>query len=500
LAACGTLADSLLCHYQKFGLPKQKYQPYLLWRLFGYLLFIPAWMIIAFNVISLLAGMGAFYVSRKNRLRIEKSQRVRLSGLKLLLIFVITIIFFQLGEAVLQFFKGLRYPWFTHLYEYLWYGAIWLVAGLWLALQLTKKWRFSQDPDVYAKRALLVLFFVTAILMVIAFNRLAFYPSFSLMLFSLAVLIPNRLMKTILVLASPLPLLRLMFDEIIPMKAHFSINLGYSLDNFIKASFYSGLLAGLMILWYLPFCYAFSYLIMSVPPIKSAAKFFRKPIFAVLIGIVILGYGGYLYSLPAYNKMWRPTVRAEAEYDIQKNKSKLKLVGNEYFKDVIVKTDSLDKYFSGRTHKEKLSHSFVADWLTLTGSEAVIDTLADTMNVQVNWSLISQRPWYLVDFQIRLDTLEFDNVQSSLNFYSDNKCINFSWAAEPAESLTVEAQFSITKGSKLIRRVEAYYPEMPIAIEVSSKLANIRYRTQVIYQDTVAVAKNISVNLMKKNN
>ena len=105
--------------------------------------------------------------------------------------------------------------------------------------------------------------------------------------------------------------------------------------------------------------------------------------------------------------------------------------------------------------------------------------------MKVNWQLISSRPWYSVYFQIKVDTLELKNVESDLNFYFNKDRINFSWMADPPTSLNVGANFSMIKGSKLIRKVTAYYPEMPIAIEVKSEIADIRYRTKVVFQDTL---------------
>ena len=53
------------------------------------------------------------------------------------------------------------------------------------------------------------------------------------------------------------------------------------------------------------------------------------------------------------------------------------------------------------------------------------------------------------------------------------------------------------KCSKLIRKVDAYYPEMPIPIEVKSEFADIRFRTQVIYQDTLTVGLENLANEVK---
>lgn len=485
LGKCGALADSLLKKYQKFGIPTSTNEPYMLWSVFRTPVFIPSPAIAAFTVVAMLLGFLAFFISRKNRLIIEKPKRIRFSGLKLLLMIAVVAVCVFFGEAFLQLFKGLRYPWLIHFNKYLWFAAIWAIAGGWIVIQFTRKWRFSPDPYVYSKRALILLFLFVIIFMIFVSFRLALYPAITLFLFSLAILIPNNLMKSLLSFIAPLSMFRLMFNEIFIFPARMSINGGFNISSFGESFLYSGLLIVILIVWYLPSIYLASFVVVSVSRIKSSLKLFRQPMFGIVIILIILGYGGFLYSLPAYNDMWRPSIRVEAEYNIQKKESKLQLIGNEYFKDVSVKTDSLENYFSGRSHKEELKQLFTANWISINGAESIIYIADDTLKVEVNWQLHSCVPWYRVFFQIRADTLEFKNVESDLNFYSTKNRISFSWLADPPDNLNVKACFSMIKGSKIIRKITANYVEMPIPIEVKSELADIRYRTKVVYQDTL---------------
>ena len=485
LEKCGSLADSLLKKYQKSGIPDSKNEPYMLWSVFGTPVFIPSKLIVVFVVIALALAVLAFFISRKNRLIIEKSKQVRFSGLKLLLMIAVIAVCVFLGEAFLQLFKGLRYPWMIHLNKYLWFAAIWAVAGVWIVVQFSRKWHFSPDPYVYSKRGLIILLLFVIIFAAFVSFRLAFYPAITLFLFSLAIIIPNNLIKSLLSFIAPLSMFRLMFNEIFVFPARMSINAGFSISTFAESFLYSGLLVIILIVWYLPSVYLASFAVVSVNRIKSSLKFIRHPVFGIGIFLVIIGYGGFLYSLPAYNNMWRPSIRVEAEYNIQKEESKLQLIGNEYFKDVNVKTDSLEDYFSGRSHKEDLKQLFTANWISINGTESITDSTNDTLNVKVNWQLDSKRPWYSVYFQIKVDTLEFTSVESDLNFYFTKNQINFSWMVEPPNNIDVGAQFSIWRGCRIIRKLTANYAEMPISIDVKSELANIRYRTKVVFQDTL---------------
>jgi hypothetical protein len=126
LVAYGRFADSLITKYQAQGIPASalKQNSYMLWQPFSKLIFIPQCLIVILNIAALASGICAFCQSRIQRLKIEKSQRVRFSGLKLFSFMIIIAIFAQLGEALLQFIKSLRYPWLIHINDYLWFAAI----------------------------------------------------------------------------------------------------------------------------------------------------------------------------------------------------------------------------------------------------------------------------------------------------------------------------------------------------------------------------------------
>lgn len=295
LARSGRLVDAMLVKYQEQGIPAPKKGNYRLWHAFTGRLYLPTWLITVTNLLALVLGVMAFYWSRKNRMIIEKSQRIKFSGLKLFFIMCVIAIFMQLGEALMQVLKGLRYPWFVPLNHYLWFAALWAVAGSWLASQLTRQWRFSPDPYVYATRALIGLFVLTVVFG-FATSRLAFYPALSLIALSLAIVLPNVALKIIVTILAPLPMIRLMFFEMFPLGARSLAESGEGINNLLEAFLYSGFLIIVIIIWYLPLLYLFAYTFASSWPKLSGLKLFRHPIVGFVILLAIAGYGGYLFS------------------------------------------------------------------------------------------------------------------------------------------------------------------------------------------------------------
>ncbi|MFQ5772342.1 MAG: M28 family metallopeptidase, partial [bacterium] len=470
---CGLLVDGLLTKYQEQKIPTPRTGEYMLWQLFGRPFFMPSWLVLSTVVIALLLGTWAFIHSRKKRLKIAKSQRVRFSGLKLLTLMLIMAIFTQLGEAIMQFTKGLRYPWMLHIDKYLWFAAIWSVAGIWVSLQITRKWRFSPDPYVYTKRTL-VLLFTFIILLGMTSVRLTLYPAITLTFISLSIFIPIPFIKFILSLIAPLPMFKLMFMETFPFLAHNASLSGFIIDTFWRALFYSIALTILLVIWYLPVIYLYTYSLINFNPFKNILKRFRSPAFGLIILLAILGYGMYLNSLPSYNELWRAAIHVDADYDVRSGESKLQLIGNEYFRNVRVTTDSLHKQFDERKHKAALSHSFQANWINISGDESAIRGEKDTVNI--NWLLTSNHDWYRTSLKIQVDTLEISDVHSDLIFNHQKDRITFNWYADPPDTLPVATSFTMYPGAKLTREVSAIFPEMPMPINVTAELADVRYR------------------------
>lgn len=482
LARSGLLVDGLLTKYQEQGISASKKGNYMLWEAFGGRLFIPYWLLVATDVLALLLGGLAFYRSRRMRLQIEKSQRVKFSGFKLFFIMLLIAISVQLGEALMQFIKGLRYPWLVSLNHYLWFAALWAVAGVWLGAQFTRFWRFSPDPYVYAKRAAIFLFILT-VLLGLSSARLALYPALSLIALSLAVFVPNAWLKFGATVAAFIPMWRLMFFEMFPLGARSLSGAGLGINSFFEAFLYSAALTILITFWFLPILYSMGYAFANAQPTLNLLKPFRSLAAGFVILLAIVGYGGYLYALPAYDETWRAVLHVTAEYQLPKGEGKLHLLGNEYFRQIDLNADTLRRHYDERIHEDEMPLQFEADWLKFSGVESVAQGERDT--VIVDWQLASLRPWFQVSLKLQVDTLQIQDIQTPLKYKHKSNDLTFSWYAEPPETLQVAARFTIAKGAKVTRQIEAQYPETPIPIRVTAALADVIYRTKVTYQDTL---------------
>jgi hypothetical protein len=257
----------------------------------------------------------------------------------------------------------------------------------------------------------------------------------------------------------------------------------HGINTVFEAFLYSAFLTIIILFWYLPLLYLIAYTLASTWPRFERLKFFRKPMVGYGLLAAILGYGGYLFTLPSYNDAWRAEVQVNAEYALPNGQNKLRLVGNEYFRQVTVEVDTLTRRYDATIHEAELPVAFTANWLRLAGSDSVRHGERDT--VTVNWLIAGTKPWQQVSLQLKVDTLDFAEVQTRLNYALNKEGLTLSWLNEPPESLQVDVGFTIFPGAKVIREVKAIYAEMPIPVKVTAALADVIYQTTVTHRDTL---------------
>ena len=482
LTRSGHIVEAMMQKYDAQGIPAPRTGQYMLWQIFGGVFFVPSWAIVAFNVLALLLGAMAFARSRSERLHLDKASRPRFSGTKIFLMLIIVAVFTQLGEALMQMIKGLRFPWFAHSNAYLTFAALWAALGAWFALQLTRRWRFTPDAYSYLLRALIFTILLT-LLFWLGSSRLAFYPAFTLLLISLAVFIPSTFLKTLFTLAAPLPLLRILFNEAWGLFSRTWPRGLITAEGFVPALLISSLFTVLLVLWYLPVPFAFAYTFARQHKTLGFLRVLRHPVCGLLLLLAIFAYGGYLYGLPAYTDMWRASLRTVASYDINKKTSKLQLMGDEYFRGVAVQSAGLNQTIDEADHKMEFPYAFDATWMAIAGTET--RAASDTGLMQIDWTLATTRPWLAVKVDLRADTLTLSRVQSPLKFAESKTGITFRWSAEPPDTLHLQAALRLAPHAKLIRTVTATYAEMPMPLTVTAKYADVIYRTEVVQRDTL---------------
>ena len=499
LGRYGNFIDHFLMQYQNGGIKQSVLsdESFMLWQLAGLNIYMPIWLITIFNLIAISLGIVSFIIARKNRIIVDKSMRIRISGLKIFLIFIIILIFSQLGEAFIQLFKGYRYPWTVHLDTYFIYAVIWVFAGLWVGLQLTRKWKFSPDPYIYSKRALIVLFIFSVGSLLIS-SRLALYPGFMLMLVSLGMLIKKEWVSILLILISPILIFLLFFNEELTFMMRMLINTGFQFDNILKAFVANSVLIALLSLLFLPMLNAYAYLAAKYESIKKFLLLYRKPVVAIGLLVFIIGFGVYAGMLPAYDDMWRPSIDVDATYEMPDSTAELTILGNEYFKDVKISGDTLMEFINTRTHKVEIPTAFTAEWINVSGTESVNQVLKDSVlmdSINYNWVIHSEKPYFRIYYTIKTDTANIVDPVSCFPFVHEKNKIDYNWYGFLGDSIKVAGNFKCDPKAKIIRKLSVRYTQLPVDLKVESELASVRYRTTVEYTDTLTLDKDEIVQM-----
>jgi len=480
----GNFVDKLTAHYHKNGIPEKTDDHYVFWDLYGLKLFIPYWFIVVFDILSILLGISAFIYARRQRRIYLKTERNRYSGIKLVFLFSIILVFSHMGEASIQLIKGLRYPWVGQIDSYSLLTFLWIILGFWAVSHLSRNWKLNQDPATYAMRTIIILalflfpsFFLSA--------RLAFYPAFALFLFSLAVYIKNPVVKAVFAVSTIFPIYRVFFNEDFVFSMQMGTGIGLRIDTIFKSLIFNTIITLVILLISLPLIFTLAYIVFSNDRIKALLDYVRKPVTAIITLGLVVGFSSYLVFQPAYSEKFRPFIRVAAEYQLPEKSSKLTISGNEYFKDVNITPDSLGQYLEGRIHTAEIPIQFEADWMEVLGSTVIMKGIMDT--VYINWEIYSNRPWIQTTLHIWPDSAEIVDPAIDLPYYLDNDALKLYWYGHYRDTLMVEGKFLIGRGTKIIRKISSRYLEMPVDIDLKSQLANINYRTTVQYQDTISL-------------
>ena len=488
LARSGRLVDTLLRQYHEQGIPPEKTGRYMLWQTFLGNLFIPHWLLIALTGLGMILGIVALLQVRKFRLKLDKRETGRFSTLKLFLLMIVIAIFTQLGEALLQSLKGLRYPWLTDFYAYLWLAALATLVGIWVALQATRRWKFSPDPYVYLLRAV-TFYLLFAGFFSLASARLAVYPALALIAIALLVNTTRPWLRLLLTLLAPLPMFRLMFMEALPLLGRSMSAAGFQMTGFVQALIYSAILTALLVLWYLPALYLFAYTLRSTPLAAQIAGYLRRPIAGLAILLLFVVFGGYLFASASYSDKWKATLKVQGVYDMNSGNDSLVVVSNEYLRQVEVNAGDYQTAIDGRILNHELPLSFSAPWLRVGGSASLSEgEKMDTL--RCDWRLISEKSWVRATLKLALlpDTSGIAGIYTDLNYEQEKGRAQFIWSAEPPDTIAVRAALAIPPGTRLVREVRGDYPFLPLEINASAPHAFTVYQTEVIYRDTLDFA------------
>ncbi len=480
LERSGKLISELVKKFDS-GVPKEKSGRYMLILLVGKPLFVSPTLLAAFIIFSLILSLGTVIRLKRSSASSEEDKKIRKSWPKLAILLLVIVITTIASLWVMQLVKGKRLPWFAHPGPYLVYGFIFLVLGIWLALQVSRRWRLRKNPFFYFIRAALYLAVMIIPIWFFLGPRQAFYPASGLLLLSLGCLAPWNWLKGLLWLLSPVLTFRLL---VVP---EYSAFLYRSLGQFAfpslqtPAAFAAAMTVfGLVtFLWTMPYLLGFAAVYRSSPGDMFWLKRFRRPLALIPIGIIIIGGAIYLVSLPSYAPPWQQVVTVTQKSETAKNKTSIEFSSADYLKGIVAHFAGRKEIVRSRKVIYKIDYPLEMDWIN-EQTDLLPEVKGEEKKINLKMKLNFKKQPYEVTLKLVSDK-EMSVESSNLTYVRAGKrgaAIN--WYSFPVGSLEPEIRLNLPREAKLEAEVSATFLFTPLAIRCEGENKDFVYRSLII--------------------
>jgi len=470
--------DLVLALVRRFdgGVPSRTTENYWLYLVAGIPLFIPIWGVWVF-----LIGTVAFALFVLLRLRKAGAAeppaedgtvtKRRWSGLKLLLISLVTVVPAWYSSNLIGLLKNERYPWFAHPEHYYILALLASVFGILVGLRLAGGLRLSRNPYILFKRSFIVLV-VFVILPAIGGVKIAVAPAVCLLLLSLSLGMKLRVPAAIIALISPFWMFRLIFSEADALIFRFAAPTlpGTFMAGMIINGIWIVVLTLLVFAW-LPGFVAMMRLHGGSGRVLAAVRSRRfLVISAGLFGI----YMTYLVLLPSYERPWYPNLRIERIADLTAGTDTVKVRGSEYLAGAEIRFDDTDTLIGDNSlvYISTEGGTREAPWLTVSREIQTTRTDSGTdYNVVIDIATTG-RP-YTVNVMYQSSPGVPPPVSTSLRSRTRGDATAISWYSFPDTLLRVPVSFTVLDGDTMRETIEATFDTLFPSIEVQYRQANI---------------------------
>ncbi len=466
------------------GVPEQKAESCYLVQVGSFLLFVPLWLVGAFNIIAICVAAFSLYQIRKVRTEVDRNARPKIPGLKLFLILLIIQTFVWCSELVVGLLKGARYPWFSEPQGYFILAGLAAMIGIWVGLRMAPRLGLSRDPYRYFLRtAPWLASFV--LLFSFSSSKLALYPSVALLCMSLAFLAKKTGVKVLLWLISPYLMYRLFFNEgffllarIVP-EGTMTASLGFSV-------FWHVFLVVFFSLWSFPFLLGFAGLYSGASGDLLWLRSFKQRTGIVLAGLGFFACALWLSVRPSYTDLWKQDIRVNGEYDLKSGKGSLFLRSSDYLDGTSVKSGFLDTVLSGwsREFRIPVADSLDEPWLNIARKFETTKVDSSTRFDVLTTITLKHRP-LSITLTYSSAKHKLRGASSGLTATTTPRTISLRWSAFPGTIILAPVQFTVVGADSVIESIEATFVEPIRPMRVEKKLSAVSTRTVVRHSATV---------------
>ncbi len=442
-------------------------------------IFVPHFLLKAFILLSIVLAIFTLVFMRKRREDFVEDKKIKKSWPKLLvLLFIITTVV-AASDWVLKFLKGQRFYWYAFPGPHLFYLIPFTVLGVWLALQVLRKWRLRKDAFFYKIRSSVYLLGFTLTALAFVNPRLVLYPASGLFLLSLACLVPWGWLKGVLFILSPYLMVRLLF---IPQLYEFIYrgvaSMGMQLRSFLAELIFSGIMIFLMTLFAMPFLLGFVAVYRSYKGDLFGLKRFRLNWALVPIAVLIIVSSIYLMTVPSYTSTWEQEVRVNQRYDGKEDNTFVEFVSFDYLKGISADIAGQQETMNMRKSYRKIEHSLDMDWVRDNVTYRIEED-GDEKIMELDTLLEFEKQPFSVN--LKVECVEPITVEECSVKYSHGKDtrVTMYWYSFPPKSLRPRLKVRVPKNSSLTARITATFLETPLDIECEGENTHFTHRAIV---------------------
>lgn len=476
LERSGTLILELLRRFDREQ-PEANKGYYMLFLFGEKPIFVPPFLMKAFILLSIVLAIFTLIFLSKRREDLTEDKKIKKSWPKLLVLLFIMTIVVAASDWVLRFLKGQRFYWYAHPGPHLLYLIPFTALGVWLALQVLRRWRLGKDAFFYKIRSSVYLLGFTLITLAFVNPRLALYPASGLLLLSLACLVSWGWLKGVLFVMSPYLMLRVLFiPQLYELIYRELASMGMELKSFWAELIYSGIMILLMTLFAMPFLLGFAAVYRSYKGNLFGLNWFRLKWALVPIAVLILVCSIYLMTVPSYTSTWEQEVRVNQRYDGKEDSTFVEFVSFDYLKGISADIAGQQETLNKRKSYLKIERPLDMDWIK---GDVWFQAEEDEEEkaVDVDAQLEFEKQPFSVNLKFECD-LPITVEECSVKYrHRKDTRVTMYWYSFPPKNLRPHLKVRVPKDSSLTAEITATFLETPLDIKCQGDNKHFTHRT-----------------------
>jgi hypothetical protein len=486
LKRSGDLVTKLIERFDN-GVPKRTLERYWLYLIGDIAVFLPLWSLWALFAAGILFSMVTLYVLWKQQRLLDNDSPRRWSGIKVCLCTLLIVLCGWFSSDIISLLRGVRYPWITSLPLYYVFAGIAMLLGCSLAYRLARRLDISKKPTGLYLRAFLLL---TLMALSLSFwsTKLLIEPTVALIILDVAILVPNRFIKMIILILSPVWPLRLIFSE-------WDGLLFRPLARSIPHTFARVFLAdGGAILFFSLVLLPFAFGAMAIARQRSMnERIFHSlvsPKFVTVFIMLFLGLMSYLLIRPTFDRYWYKSVQVSENYNLSNHEKNIFIQSAEYLKGLTVTGSGYDTSISGHTTTVRMNggKEFDTSWAHLERTES-IQTSGGLFTESVLLRITTAYRPYSVSVIYSSTRKDFASFNTTWKFQTiEGNKKEIAWYSFPDTTLAIPVSFTLGDRDSVNEEVVITFSRLASPLEMKEEFAYVVPRTN--YTSTYTYRKN----------